>query len=403
MSELILPDALVDHSGDGGSIALVVLDGLGGLPHPQSGRTELETARTPTLDAMAARSSLGMLISVAPGVTPGSGPGHLGLFGYDPTRFLIGRGVLAALGVGFDLQPGDLAARLNMASLDGEGRITDRRAGRPADEEGRRIVAKVQAALQPIEGVEVFLEPVKEHRAAVIFRGAGLAEGVLDTDPQETGVPPLPARASVPEAEQSARVLQAFLDQVGEILSDEPTINGFMARGVATFSAPPSMKDRYGLSSAVIARYPMYRGVARLVGMEVMGTPGSDAEAVDLFHQASDFDFRFFHYKATDARGEDGDFDAKVQAVEDADRLVAQLLESDTDVVMVTGDHSTPAACAAHSWHHVPLLLQSKWARPTGTSFGEDTCRLGDLGTFEARHLMSLALAHAGRLVKFGA
>jgi 2,3-bisphosphoglycerate-independent phosphoglycerate mutase len=403
MSDLILPDALVDHSGDGGSIALVVLDGLGGLPHPDSGRTELEAARTPTLDAMAARSSLGMLIPVAPGVTPGSGPGHLGLFGYDPTRFVIGRGVLAALGVGFDLQPGDLAARLNMASLDAGGLITDRRAGRPSDDEGRRVVARVKDALEPIEGVEVFLEPVKEHRAVVVFRGAGLAEGVLDTDPQETGVAPLKARAAVPEAERSAQVLQAFLDQARGILSDEPTINGFMARGVATFDAPPSMKERYGLRAAVIARYPMYRGVARLVGMEVLGTPASDADAVQLFRGAPDFDFRFFHYKATDARGEDGDFDAKVQAVEDADRLVAELVESDIDVVMVTGDHSTPAACAAHSWHHVPLLLQSRWARPTATSFGEDTCRLGDLGTFESRHLMSLALAHAGRLAKFGA
>jgi len=404
MPELILPDALVDRSGAGGRIALVVLDGLGGLPHPDTGLTELETASTPTLDHLTASGSLGMLESVAPGVTAGSGPGHLGLFGYDPTRFVIGRGVLSALGVGFELREGDLAARLNMATLDSQGRITDRRAGRPPDSEGQRIVEKVRAALRPIDGVEIFLESVKEHRAVVIFRGSGLAEGVLDTDPQETGVPPLRAEAIAPDAARSAEVLQAFLSQAGEILADEPTINALMARGVACFDAPPSFSQRFGLKAAAIARYPMYRGVARLVGMDVPGAPTSDDEAVEMFHAAaSDHDFLFFHYKATDARGEDGDFDAKVGAIEAADALVARLLESDLDVVMVTGDHSTPAACAAHSWHHVPLLIHSRWGRPTATSFGENTCRMGDLGTFQARHLMSLALAHAGRLQKFGA
>ncbi len=405
MTPIALPDSLVDHGPGGEKIVLVVLDGLGGLPDPSSGRTELEVARTPHLDALASRSSLGMSILVAPGITPGSGPGHLALFGYDPLEYVVGRGVLSALGVEFPLEPGDVAVRLNLATLDGDGRVTHRRAGRPSDEEGKAIVARLQSSLEAPEGVEIFLRHVKEHRVVLVLRGAGLEAEILDTDPQATGVPPLPVRATSPGSEKTARVVEGVLSQAGDVLADEAVINGLLARGFAQFEAlPSSVKDRFGLKALAIVQYPMYRGVARLLGMDVKEAPESTAEIPEMLDRSlGDYDFFFLHYKYTDSRGEDGDFSAKVAAIEEADSLVHRVSELEPDVLIVTGDHSTPAAYGAHSWHHVPVLIASKWARATGSEFGETACRAGDLGTFEAKHLMSLALAHASRLGKFGA
>lgn len=404
MANTVFPDDLVTRDGGGGRILLVVLDGLGGLPDPSTGRTELETAHTPNLDRLAARASLGMLVPVAPGIAPGSGPGHLALFGYDPVRFQIGRGVLSALGVGFQLEPGDVAARLNLATLDDEGRVTDRRAGRPSDDVGRRVIGRLEAALRLPEGVGAFLRHEKEHRAVLILRASGLGPDVTDTDPQETGVPPIRAQARSPGSERTAELIQSVLDQAREALADEPAANGLLARGIDGYEAFPGFRDRYGLEAAAVARYPMYRGVARLVGMNVPGAPRSDDEAHGMLAAAfPKHDFCFFHVKAPDARGEDRDFPAKVRAIEEADALVGRIAELEPDVLIVTGDHSTPATYGAHSWHAVPILLASRWSRPSASTFGEDTCRLGDLGTFRGMELMSLALAHAGRLPKFGA
>lgn len=406
MTEIRLPDDLV-HANGGGRIVLVVLDGLGGLPHPTSGRTELEAARTPNLDALAASSSLGRLVPVAPGVTPGSGPGHLALFGYDPVSTVIGRGALSALGVGFPLEPGDLAVRLNLATLDAEGRVVDRRAGRPADDRARVAVDSLRRAFEGWHGageVEISVLHEKEHRAVLILRAPGLDDRLRDTDPQVIGVPPHPPEALHPDAGPTSELLSALLRRAREALSQGETITGVLARGYALHRKLPSIRDRFGLRGAAVARYPMYRGVARLVGMEIPGEPGSDDEALSLLEaSAPDHDYLFLHFKAPDARGEDGDFDGKVAALEEADRAMARVVALEPEVLMVTGDHSTPAAMAIHSWHPVPLLLHSRWARPSADSFGESTCRTGDLGQLEARHLMSLALAHAGRLEKFGA
>lgn len=399
-----LPDSLVDHSVKGKKIVLLVMDGLGGLPHPETGKTELETARTPNLDALAARSSLGALIPVGPGVAPGSGPGHLSLFGYDPVEYLIGRGALSALGVGFDLRPGDLAARLNLATLDSEGVVRDRRAGRPSDEEGRRVVGKVREAIQAPEGTEIFLEHEKEHRAVLILRGEGLQADLSDTDPQETGVPPHPVKALDPGSEKSASLMQDILDQIRETLKDEDRVTGVLARGFAAYEGYPGFEERYGLKALAIAQYPMYRGVARLVGMEIREIPSAPPELVEILEKRfQEYDFFFLHFKYPDSRGEDGDFQAKVEAIEAVDPVISEILELQPEVLVVTGDHSTPANFKAHSWHSVPVLLASPWARPTGDAFGETQCRLGDLGTFLGKDLMSLALAHAGRLSKFGA
>ena len=404
MTHASLPHELALQGVDGGTIILVVLDGLGGLPHPNTGRTELESASTPNLDALAARSSLGMIVPVAHGVTPGSGPGHLALFGYDPVTSMIGRGVLSALGVGFDLRTGDVAARLNLATVDGDGVVTDRRAGRPSDEDGRRVVDRVQGEIRSPDGVEVTLIHEKEHRAVLVLRGDALGADLEDTDPQRTGLRPVPVTATDPASASTAEMIQALLDQVGEILADEPQANTFLARGFAQFSPYPTFQERYGLRAVAVAKYPMYRGVASLVGMTVDGVPGSNEDTVALLEgHYGDYDFYFVHFKDPDSLGHDGDFEGKAAAIEAVDAVVPRITALNPDVVIVTGDHSTPALYREHSWHHVPALIASPWARPSADEFGETACRGGDLGVVPGKELMSLALAHAVRLEKYGA
>ncbi|HSH45999.1 MAG TPA: 2,3-bisphosphoglycerate-independent phosphoglycerate mutase [Longimicrobiales bacterium] len=401
--DVTLPDAVVEP--DGGKIVLVVMDGLGGLPHPETGRTELESASTPNLDDLATRSALGLSTPVAPGISPGSGPGHLALFGYDPVQWNIGRGVLSALGVDFELRHGDVAARLNLATLDDDGNVADRRAGRPSDEENARIVAKLRENVKQVGGVEVFWESEKEHRVVLILRGSNLSADLSDTDPQETGVPPAPLEPTSEEGERTVRAVEMVLNQAGQVLADEPVANAILARGWAAFHPYPSLHHRFGLRSQCIARYPMYRGVSRLLGMDISEVAEEDAGNVAILEKNfHDYDFFFVHFKYVDSRGEDGDFDAKVAAIEAVDALIPGITALDPDVLVVTGDHSTPANYRAHSWHPVPALIASDWCRPVDVDgFGERACLRGELGTFEAKHLTSLALAHAGRLAKFGA
>jgi 2,3-bisphosphoglycerate-independent phosphoglycerate mutase len=398
-----LPDDVVD--GTGGRIVLLVLDGLGGLPDATTGLTELEAAATPNLDRIAAGASLGLHQPVQPGISPGSGPGHLALFGYDPLRYNIGRGVLSALGVGFDLAPGDVAVRLNFATVDGQGRVTDRRAGRPNDEENRRLVAKLRDGVRAGGGVQIFFEPEKEHRAVLVLRGPDLGADVTDTDPQETGVEPLRVQARSAEARHTAEVLQSVMDGAREVLGGEAKANALLARGIDVFQRYPSFETRFRLRALAIARYPMYRGVARLVGMDTCAIRESDGGSVAaLTENFERYDFHFVHFKAMDSRGEDGDFAAKVKAIEAVDALVPEVEKLAPDVLVVTGDHSTPSSLRSHSWHPVPLLIASSWTRPVaGQTFGERACLRGELGVFPGVHIMTLALAHAGRLAKFGA
>lgn len=388
----------------GGRIVFVVLDGLGGLPQPASGLTELEAAATPNLDSLAARASLGVHTPIAPGVTPGSGPAHLSIFGYDPLEHVVGRGALSALGVGMAFEPGDVAARLNVATYDTDGNVSDRRAGRPADDEARRVVAKLRAALQPPAGVQIDLVVEKEHRVVLRLRGEGLEAAVSDTDPLVEGRPDLRCIADEPGSERTAEVVNDFLAQAREILSDEPALNGFLARGFAAFTHIPGYGERFKLKASAIAKYPMYRGVAKLVGMEAPAVPGSTAETLDVLEEAFDrYDFHFMHFKDSDSRGHDGDFEGKVAAIEEVDALIPRITALEPDVIVVTGDHCTPTLLKEHSWHPVPTLIASSCARPTAQTFGESTCRLGDLGYMHGTDLIGHALAHAGRLVKFGA
>lgn len=391
------------HVKNDSKIVMLVGDGLGGLPQQPGGKTELETANTPNMDQLARDGVCGSSIPVFPGIAPGSGPGHLGLFGYDPLEFLIGRGALEATGIGLELKEGDVAVRCNFCTLGSDGKITDRRAGRIPTEESTLVVEKLQSV--SIEGYELIVRPVKEHRFVVVFRGPGLGGDVLDTDPQQTGVPPLAAKAKNSESEKTAEIANQFIAKAQEVLKDEPKANGCTMRGFSAKPNLPSYEELYGLRAAAIAVYPMYKGLASLAGMDIVGKATTIGEQVEQLKQSwDDYDFFFLHYKYTDSTGEDGNFEEKVRQTELLDAAIPGIMELSPDVMVVTGDHSTPAFLSGHSWHSVPTLLHSKCCRTDGCqSFGENECVTGGLGQFEAKYLMSLAMANAGRFTKFGA
>ena len=384
-------------------IVMYVGDGLGGLPQHAGGRTELETANTPNLDALAKAGVLGSSIPVCPGISPGSGPGHLGLFGYDPLQYMIGRGALEATGIGFALQEGDVAIRANFCTLDAQGNISDRRAGRIPTEESAPLAVKLRNVTIP--GIKIFVEPVKEHRFVVVLRGQGLHGNVQDTDPQITGVPPLDPAPTDGQSKKAADVAKEFIRQARALLAGESKANGLTLRGFSGKPQLPSYEEVYGLKAAAIAVYPMYKGLARLVGMDIVGNAQTLAEQMTILEQNwSKYDFFFIHYKYTDSTGEDGNFDAKVKRTEEFDAAVPRITALQPDVLIVTGDHSTPSMLASHSWHPVPTLLSAKFCRTDGCErFGESECLRGGLGQFEAKYLMTLALANARRLGKFGA
>lgn len=391
------------HVKNDSKIVLLVADGLGGLPLTPGGKTELESAQTPHLDALATRGVLGLSTPVLPGITPGSGPGHLGLFGYDPLEFRIGRGVLEALGIDFDLGPSDVAIRGNFCSLDAQGNITDRRAGRIASEIGARLCEKLNAIKVP--GVEVFVRPVKEYRLVIVFRGPGLEGNVEDTDPQQTGVAPLDPVARDAASKKTADVAREFLRQAREILKGDAPANFLTMRGIDKRPQIPTFEEVYGLRAGAIAVYPMYRGLARLVSMKVLDAGQTLDDQCSRLEQAwKEFDFFFVHYKYTDSAGEDGNFPAKVERIEQLDAAMPRITALKPDVLIVTGDHSTPSKLKSHSWHPVPVLLAAAACRTDASAcFGESECLRGGLGQFEAKYLMSLAMAHAGRFEKYGA
>jgi 2,3-bisphosphoglycerate-independent phosphoglycerate mutase len=386
------------------TICLLVMDGVGDCDNDGKG-TALQIAKTPNFDKLAARSALGQLNPLAVGVTPGSGPGHLGLFGYDPLVYKVGRGVLSALGIEFKITPRDVAARLNFCTLDDDGNVADRRAGRIDDETNKRVLQKIRDNLQSPDGVEVFLETVAEHRALLVLRGDNLDDNIGETDPQQVGVPPLSPTAGPHAESKTARMVEDILGQVREILSDEPKANFILARGFAKFPDWPTFADRFQLQPAAVAGYPMYRGVARLVGMPVVSEPTTAEDVcIEAGKALQDNTFVFAHFKYTDKTGEDGDLDGKVQRIEEMDAAIPKLLEAGPDVLVITGDHSTPPSLKAHSWHPVPALLHGPSLRGGhADSFDEVTCRTGEIGTIYSRELIPLAMAHAGKLEKFGA
>ena len=384
-------------------IVLVVMDGLGGLFHPRTGKTELEAARKPNLDRIAGDAVCGLIDPVSPGITPGSAPGHLGIFGYDPVKCEIGRGVLEALGIDMELKPDDIAARGNFCTVDDQGVITDRRAGRISTEKNAELCRLLDNIT--VNGTEIRAAPGKEHRFVLILRGRDLSPELADSDPQQAGLAPRKIEARSKEAERTAEIANEFVSQARSRLKGQHPANMVLLRGFSRRPDIPTIPEIYKLKPAAIAAYPMYRGLARLVGMEVLSTGVSIAEEIQTVRQHyGDYDFFFVHFKTTDARGEDGDFEGKAQAIEELDNALPGLFSLDPHVLIVTGDHSTPAALSMHSWHPVPFMLRSKWCRPDDvTEFSERACLAGGMGRFPAKEIMPLAMANALKLDKFGA
>jgi len=384
-------------------IVLLIIDGVGGLPHPETGKTELESARKPNLNRIARDSLCGLIDPISPGITPGSAPGHLAIFGYDPVKYNIGRGVVEALGIDLELKPDDIAARGNFCTLDDKGIIADRRAGRLSTDKNTELCRLLNNIA--IDGAEISVLPVKEHRFVLILRGEDLSPELADSDPQQAGLAPKKIEALSPQAQKTARIVNEFVSQARSLLQGEAPANMVLLRGFSRRPDIPPISEIYKLKTAAIATYPMYRGLARLVGMQVL--PGGEsitAQLNSLRRYYADYDFFFVHFKSTDARGEDGDFRAKVQAVEELDNALPGLLSLDPEVLIITGDHSTPATLAMHSWHPVPFMLKSKWCRPDNvTEFSERACLAGGMGRFPATEIMPLAMANALKLDKFGA
>ncbi|MCS7253327.1 MAG: 2,3-bisphosphoglycerate-independent phosphoglycerate mutase [Armatimonadota bacterium] len=392
-------------------LLLIVLDGLGGLPVEELGwRTELEAARTPNLDELARRSALGLAYPVGHGITPGSSPGHMALFGYDPIECEIGRGVLEAIGIGLELTGNDVAIRANFATAerrDGDWIVTDRRAGRIPTSECQRLCDLLQSSIERIDDVEVIVRPVKEHRFVVVFRGEGLGDAVNDTDPQAVGVPALAPKGEDEASERTAGLAARFIEKAAMLLRGEERANFVLLRGFSKVPRLPSIGELFKLNPCAIAVYPMYRGLAKLVGMKLIDVSGEgiEDEIEALRSHYGEFDYFFVHIKPTDSRGEDGDALGKVRVIEEFDEHLPKVLELNPDVLVITSDHSTPSVWRAHSWHPVPFLLHSKWIIPESdaSGFNERACARGMLGHFQMIETMSLMLAHGGRLQKFRA
>ena len=392
-----------------GKMALVVLDGIGDIATPEQGyQTPLEAAKTPNLDALAKESALGRLYPTAPGITPGSGPGHLGLFGYDPLEFQVGRGVIESLGLGLDLIPGDVAARANFCTLDDQNIVTDRRAGRIETSICEELCALLAEKIQKIDDVEVIVKPGKSHRFVVIFRGPGMEGPLSDSDPHREGLPIPPAQAvdaTNAKARKTAEIIGKFYQLALPVLRGRQPANGFLMRGIAHKPAIPTFDVRYKLKPACIAIYPMYKGLAQLVGMDKLEGSQNIAEEMRRYVKEYDnYDYFFIHFKNTDMYGEDGNFKAKTQAVEEFDAALPILLEKRPDVIAITGDHSTPCAVQGHSWHPQPVLLHSKYSGCDGLErFTEKAANCGSLGHFEAKYLIRHMQANLKMFDKFGA
>ena len=385
-------------------IVMLIMDGLGGLPREPGGKTELEAAYTPNMDALAARSALGFSSPAGPGIAVGSGPGHLAIFGFDPIEHEIGRGALEALGVDIDLQADDIAARGNFCKVDANSILIDRRAGRLATPEAFRL-AKILNNIE-IDGVRIHIEPIKEHRFALVMRGEDLAAKISDTDPLMEGVPPRQAVALDQASGKAAQLVNAYVEKAREILEGEEPANMVLLRGFDKLPLLPQYGELFKLRAASIAVNGMYKGVSRLVGMQVLPVDGVDIEeefsALEKYWDQ--FDFFYMHIKQTDTHGEDGDFDRKVSAIERVDAQIPRLLNLKPDVILITGDHSSPAIMKSHSWHPVPALLYGKYVREDNIAeFGERACARGSLGIMPATDFLPLLLANAGRIAKYGA
>jgi 2,3-bisphosphoglycerate-independent phosphoglycerate mutase len=393
----------------GAKLVLVVLDGLGDLAAngPES-CTPLEAAVTPNLDSLTQNGAQGRMTPVAPGITPGSGPGHLGLFGYDPLEFQVGRGVIEALGLGLELKAGDVCARANFCTLNEKGIVTDRRAGRIPTETCEELCEVLAKKVKKIGDIEVIIKAGKEHRFVVIFRGKGLEGPLTDSDPNREGLPiatVVPTDAKSARQKKAAELVADLYQAALPLLAKKKPANGFLLRGIAHQPAIPTFEERYGMRAAAIAVYPMYKGLAQLVGMKKLEGCQTIAQQFERYlAEYHNYDYFFIHYKYTDKAGEDGDFQAKKEAIEALDAALPILLQKKPDVLAITGDHSTPVSMKGHSWHPQPVLLTSDCSGSDKLErFTETGANMGSLGVFEAKYLMRLMQANARMFDKFGA
>jgi 2,3-bisphosphoglycerate-independent phosphoglycerate mutase len=404
MNEHILKGLI--HKNDS-KIIFLIMDGLGGLPMKIGGKTSLETAKTPMMDRMAKEGILGQIDPIGPGITPGSGPAHLALFGYDPVENNVGRGILSALGIDFPVTERDVCARLNFCTIDQDDNVTDRRAGRIATELNQELCKRLQESIILSDGIEFFIRTEVEHRALLVIRGDGLGGNLNDTDPQEVGVPALPAEGMDELSRKTAKYVNEFLANAKKVLKDQPKANYILARGFAKHEALPTMEEKFGIHCAAIAQYPMYRGLARLVGMDVLSKPETyEAMLEQLKEYYQKYDFFYIHFKKTDSYGEDGNFESKVKVIEEVDHWIKDMVKLNPDVILVTGDHSTPCVMKAHSWHPVPAMIHSHNGMvrtDSMTTFGESSCAQGGLGRIPSKYIILEVLAAAGRIQKFGA
>ncbi len=384
-------------------LVMMVIDGIGGLPI--RGKTELEAAKIPHLDRLTSKSICGLIDPIAYGITPGSGPSHLALFGYDPFKYEIGRGVMEALGIDIPLTKDDLAARGNFATIDDQGVIVDRRAGRIPTEKNREICQFLGNEIKEVEGVRVSVYPGKEHRFVIVFRGEGLRDDLTDADPQKDGLKAKGTEGLSLQAQRTAEIVNLYLRKAVEALKAFHPANAVLLRGFSKIPDIPTMSEKFKLRPAAIATYPMYKGLARLVGMDILETGETYKDEVEtLGKHLGRYDFFYLHCKKTDSAGEDGNFSMKVKVLEEIDRVIPSILKLKPDVLVVTGDHSTPSLLKGHSWHPNPILLFSRYVRPDGIRrFTERQCQKGQLGRFPATDVIPLMLANGLKLKKFGA
>ena len=393
----------------GAKLVLIVMDGLGDVATKQSNYlTPLESAATPNLDALSKDSAQGRMIPVAPGITPGSGPGHLGLFGYDPLEFQVGRGVIEALGLGIELNAGDVAARANFCTLDHKGTVTDRRAGRIPTQKCEELCTLLASKITMIDATEVIIRPGKEHRFVVIFRGKNLEGPLTDSDPNREGLPVAAVRPQNPNSvkqQKTAKLVADFYKAALPLLKGKQPANGFLLRGIAHQPRIPTFEERYRLRAAALAVYPMYKGLAQLVGMQKVEGPQTIREQFERYvTEYEKYDYFFIHYKYTDKHGEDGKFEAKTKAIEELDAALPVLLQKKPEVLAITGDHSTPCVMRGHSWHPQPVLLHSAVSGSDKLDrFTETGANIGSLGVFDAKFLIRLMQANARMFDKFGA
>ena len=391
-------------------IVLLVIDGVGDIPHPDHGfKTPLEVAKTTNLDKLAKKSVLGRLVPVHYGITPGSGPGHLGLFGYDPRNYVLGRGVMEALGLDIQLFPSDVAARGNFVTLDSNGTIINRRGGKGDErlktEETARRVELLTSKVDKILSIEILVTGGLDHRFVAIFRGREMRSNMTDSDPQKEGQPILKIRALDSNSQISAQIANEFILRANRALADYEYGNGIVLRGFSKRPNWPSMKQRFKLNCCAIAEYPMYRGLAQVLGMDKVSAGPTPKEAFQAYvDNYKKYTFFFIHVKKSDSYGESGQFENKVKVIEEVDAALPTLFEKMPECLVITGDHSTPVYMKSHSWHPVPLLIHSDvCGADQAKKFTENECNIGGLSTFPSRHLMNVILANAGKLSKYGA